>query len=244
MSFLKPWSSLLKNYAVIEPYGLYKPMYTGEVDKWDNETAKRHYEWFLSVIPERIKNLEQAIQSNPPDVNFKADFTLSSLDKLSKWLNQNMTTVIPKEEQELRVKSLEERAKKRFENAKNLQDKKIAFLLDLAKKEAEHEIGKPTLSNESLSLIFDSGIYGGEMLIRANPDKLAWDYSKKAPKYIDHHKVTVRLPKQKGVGYHGINFIHIFHLDFETIEKGEVDLKRRFIYNVEAEAYLGIKLPV
>ena len=46
---------------------------------------RRYYQWFMVVLPERIKELAEAVTETPGFEGWQPDFTPASLDALGQW---------------------------------------------------------------------------------------------------------------------------------------------------------------
>jgi hypothetical protein len=132
------------------------------------EEAREHYQWFISSIPQRILVLEGAVRSSGGEfANWNADMTPESLDVLAWWL-QNNVSLRGKTDQEI-----EESAQYWNMSAQEALDSRLV---------------QPTeLSDETISLAMDSGMYLGEVLRNNNP-LLTWRHFTKRRSDINYQK--------------------------------------------------------
>ena len=68
------------------------PPFSLEFHEMSKEELKSYYQWFMNSIPERIKILESAVQSTPGFENWKADFSVDSIELLDQWFSKNVVT--------------------------------------------------------------------------------------------------------------------------------------------------------
>lgn len=116
--------------------------------------AQEYFDWFVSVIPERIGVLNGLVQENEPLISKGLDVTNpDSLIPLGNWLKENVSAV------------------KRTENELQTLKKNVVGPL---RHISDQVIQDWELSPESLSLAYDVGMYFGEVLIAEQPEKLKW----------------------------------------------------------------------
>jgi len=53
---------------------------------------RRYYQWFMDVLPERIKELAAAVRETPGFESWQPDFTPRSLDALGQWFAGQVET--------------------------------------------------------------------------------------------------------------------------------------------------------
>lgn len=134
-------------------------------EKTTKKEAKEYYRWFLSVLSERVQTLETYVRNSHkksfPD--WKADFSPASFADLGEWFAYHASKMeVPK-------KYLE------------MAHQNTPFLRDV-------EIENWTLSELTISLSMDIGIYYGQAL-RSYVDDLYWDIHPSRSKYfIDYHQ--------------------------------------------------------
>lgn len=127
--------------------------------------AKEYYRWFLSIMSERIQVLETYVRNSHKKLfpNWQADCTPASFAVLGEWFVYHASKMdVPK------------------------------MYLDMAKQNntllSHVEIENWSLSEQSISLSMDIGIYYGEAL-RSYSHDLYWDIHPSRSKYfIDYHQ--------------------------------------------------------
>ncbi|MEM1408519.1 MAG: hypothetical protein AAGG59_17175 [Bacteroidota bacterium] len=124
-------------------------------DEMTPKEGKITFDWFITIIPERIAILEKAIQQDYP--KWRADFTRKSLYDLGKWAKANvkMWKLSSEEKEEM----IRERGMSKFQ-------------ADMIREMEEK------LSPGSERIRFDAGIYLGETL-RKNIEHLEWKLEKR-----------------------------------------------------------------
>ncbi len=60
---MREFTTPLKEYGSLLP-----PVWSWREEEMTKQEAKEHFDWFLSIIPERIAMLEKVINANPPSV--------------------------------------------------------------------------------------------------------------------------------------------------------------------------------
>lgn len=135
------------------------PLIHFPVDKaFDEMTLKEGkitFEWFLSIIPERMAVLEKAVREDFPA--WRADYTRESLYDLGKWVKAHV-----------KMRKLGKQEKETI-----IRERKMGkFQADLIRETEEK------LSPGSERIRFDVGIYLGETL-RKNMEYLEWHLEKR-----------------------------------------------------------------
>lgn len=153
---MKEFKEYLNNYDIVNPpHGL-------NHHNWNKDQGIEHFAWMMASLPERINQLEGVVNSNPPEVNFVADFSRDSLHKLDEWLKENVTFVYFSEGDR--------------ENMKKSIDH------EYLKHSAEEIVPKYRLSAQNMSLAFDIGTYLGEVFRTLYPEKVRWICNSKTRK--------------------------------------------------------------
>lgn len=136
---------------------------------WDSNTAKKYFQWFMSAKDERIKILEEAVQSTPGFEHWKADFSKESLYALQPWFE----SVVEK-------RALTEEEKKLFMRQYN------GTIWAKTTNPPEWVVTDLTRSIEH-----DVGIYFSEVLIKHNPN-LSWGQNLTAKRSPDFNRPVVQ----------------------------------------------------
>lgn len=74
----------MKEYSIIE-----LPIYP-DLKNRSKEDLKEYYEWYINIMPERLKQLSSVINANKSYISWKADYSPNSLEKLGKWFFENV----------------------------------------------------------------------------------------------------------------------------------------------------------
>lgn len=120
--------------------------------------------WFLSIIPERIRVLENAIRSDQGPEGWSADLTAGSLDVLGQWFEAQVET--------------------RELNPAELAEYRAGMTIDVP-------IETWDLTNRTYSLAMDIGMYLGESILRAWPGRLRWEQQLKSKRDADYGQLTI-----------------------------------------------------
>ncbi len=151
-------------------YTLNTPPFYGNWSVLSRNQAKIYYEWYIEHIPKRIEVLQQALRTSKEDSyqEWIATKTKLSLDVLGKWLVDNVTVTPVKEER--RQEIIQER--------EAVIPKKYLSILELPDEE---------LSEQTLSIIIDVGMYLGETFRHHFP-QVQWELYTKNKRYIDYQR--------------------------------------------------------
>lgn len=153
--------------------------FAGSIQHFDRPKARAYYKWFMSVKDERVKILETAVRTSGSFENWKADYSITSLTLLQKWL-ESVIEKRPFTQRESEILS------KRF----------IGTMLET---EADTDELPPwTLTEITESICHDVGIYFAEVLLRNNPS-LKWGQNVRSKLYIDRNYPIVQ-------GFRGMDF--------------------------------------
>lgn len=129
-------------------YSRFQPQTATPFRDMDAKQARAYYEWFLQVIPHRLEELRHCLEANG-GAGIPLDFTFESFALLSAWFGTKVG--------------------RRPLTAAELAQERAAMPEWL-----ESEISQDTLTEETLSLCMDVGIYLGETFRRQYP-KLKWE---------------------------------------------------------------------
>lgn len=162
-----PTGGILMTYVLFQP-----PSFT-PFHMMERKEAVAYFEWFIEQISHRVHILEQIVRSSDNYQNWPADCSVASLDTLSKWFL------------------------KFSENRPRTQDE-----IERARREIPDglhsiEVREWTLTDMTVSLAMDIGIYMGQVLI-ANHTNLSWELLTKPKNSIDYQQpVIAGFPKRK-----------------------------------------------
>lgn len=156
----------MMDYELIEPpFGLrLKDRMDLDFEKLTKREARAYAAWFHEQAPKRIALLVRAVRSTPAYEDWVSDFSLESLDALTRWLAQKAA---------VRRRSLEE----------------IEDYLRIAPPwiEKVRGVGEFDLSEETYSLCYDIGMYFATVL-EANLKGLRWTIVERPKRSIDIHQ--------------------------------------------------------
>jgi hypothetical protein len=140
------------NYKLIDiPEEFRGTLISGDyINQFDRETAKRYFQWYMSIKNERIITLEKAVQTTKRFEAWKADLSIKSLIELQYWFEKVVEKRPTTEEEKKAYMS-------QFSDVYEIIEDPIEW----------------TLRDETESLCHDVGIYFAEMLMKNNPH-LIW----------------------------------------------------------------------
>jgi len=184
-------------YEIIKP----PKAYANPLEATRDE-AETYWHWFLDNKTNRLKILESYIRSFEKYKDWRGDFSQGSLEVLEKWLESEPVEIRKLDEEEI---------------------KKIRASYD--QKYKNMGISDWTLSNKSISLGFDVGLYLAETFSHHYPN-LNWMLFQKRAKYIDNNQ-----PVLKGFGNDCFNPDRIGQVIMRKVASGNrSDLLK--LYNV------------
>ena len=129
------------------------------------EELKEYYKWFMTVMPNRIAQLEKIINATHKYEEWRADYTKESLCDLGNWF---------KEEVKTRERTVEE-----------LEKIEASLIFPI-------EINKEELTNKTFSLVIDIGMYFGQVMLHTVPETQWIHILKGSSKHIDYGQPVVR----------------------------------------------------
>jgi hypothetical protein len=160
-------------------YSIIQPPFTLNFRNMARVEANNYFNWFMDQLPIRIHELESAVQSVPSYENWRADFTLASLEKLGQFFYEHVETRKRTEEE---VAAIYKEAPDWFRNV---------------------EVEDWELTNRSFSLAIDIGMYLSQVFEK-NLVGLEWTLVKKPKNDINYQQ-----PVLKGAGKLVFNPVHI-----------------------------------
>jgi hypothetical protein len=125
-------------------------------------------EWFLAILPVRMRTLEEAVLATQGFERWRANETPDSLNTLGEWLATQVET----------------RALTAEESAQALKEMPPQFKGILPIEQWE-------LTNRTYSLAMDCGMYLGQVMLRAHPTRLHWGQDLRDRRSMDYGQVLV-----------------------------------------------------
>jgi hypothetical protein len=126
---------------------------------------EEYFRWFFEVMEERIRQLTGLVRASPGWQIWRPDYTPSSLESLGDWFPGQVET---------RLRTQEE----------------INQIADALKFPARIPINERTLSERTLSLSIDVGMYLGQVMIK-NHSTLKWEHYLPGKRFADHGQPVV-----------------------------------------------------
>src|SRR5579871_132760 len=74
------------------PYVTIQPPFTLKLREMPKKELHRYYQWFMDVLPQRIKELSAAVRETPGFESWQPDCTPASLDVLGQWFTGHVET--------------------------------------------------------------------------------------------------------------------------------------------------------
>jgi hypothetical protein len=164
----------MKNYKIISP------PFTLNFKRMSPKELKAYYEWYLSLLPERINMLSNTVQSTSRYEKWAADLSPASLDTLGKWFSENIRT----------------RKRSGAEKEERYSHSPAWF--------RKVDIGDFELTNQTFSLAIDIGMYLSQVFVK-NIVGLKWLHAVKARKDDVHYG----QPVIAGFGHLYFNPVHM-----------------------------------
>lgn len=125
-------------------------------------------EWFLDILPARIRILEEAVLATQGFERWRANETPDSLNTLGEWLATQVETVARTSEE---LTQLREQMQPQFRDILPIEDWE--------------------LSNRTYSLAMDCGMYLGQVMLRTHPARLRWDQDLRDRRSMDYGQVLI-----------------------------------------------------
>lgn len=139
-------------------YQIAQPPFTLKFWEMTKKELKAYCEWFHAQIPERIKEVAEAVRQTPGFEVWQADYTPASLDALGQWFAAQVET------------------RKRTEGEIDEIKTESSFPIDIPSQE---------LTNRTFSLAMDIGMYLSQVFLR-NHRSLKWEQPFGNRKFIDY----------------------------------------------------------
>lgn len=138
---------------------------------FSKKDALVYFEWFEKIKGERVRYLKQEVERENP--KHSLNYTRNSFSGLTKWLISKIDFVHPSDYE---VRKFNDKMKKTPELANIIKPINI------------------TLAQELVSIIFDIGIYYGEMIIK-NCENYKWGFTLKPKSYV-HYAQPILIAKK------------------------------------------------
>ena len=139
-------------------YSTIQPPFALNLRDMPKDELKRYLEWFMEVLPERVKGVVEAVRETPGFETWQADYTPASLDTLGQWFAGQVETRIRTQEELQKIQSQQQ------------------FSMDVPNEE---------LTNRTFSLAMDIGMYLSQVLLENYPF-LKWEQPLGNKKFIDY----------------------------------------------------------
>ncbi len=121
------------------PYATIQPPFTLKFREMSKQELKDYFRWFFDVLPERTRELAEAVRQTPGFETWQPDLTPASLDTLGNWFATQAET---------RQRTQEERQEIASRSAYPI------------------EIPNEELANRTFSLAMDVGMYLSQVLVK------------------------------------------------------------------------------
>jgi hypothetical protein len=123
-------------------YAIIKPPFTLRFREMPKKTLDAYRMWFHEVIPTRLTELTKVIKSTAGYESWEPDLSTNSLDMLGHWFEGQVTT-----------------RKKHAEELEEMRER-LTFPIEIPEEE---------LTNRSLSLAMDIGMYFAQVILKSLP---------------------------------------------------------------------------
>lgn len=142
-------------------YSIIQPPFTLKFREMPKAELKSYFEWFMTVMPERLVELNAAVREAVP--TWAGDFSPESLDVLGKWFEGQVETR-PKTQDEI-----------------DGLKAKLTFPIDVSGEQ---------LTNRTFSLAMDIGMYFSQVVIN-NLEGTKWNQPLKNEKFADYGQPVI-----------------------------------------------------
>lgn len=146
----------------MKKYEIISPPFSLDFKNMSKKELQGYYEWYISIIPERLDILTNTVKSTNGHEDWIPDFTPESLDELGQFFFENVET---RKKTKKEIKNIYNNAPDWFKNV---------------------EVDDWELSDRTFSLAIDIGIYLSQVFIK-NHSELSWKHVLKGRKdYISY----------------------------------------------------------
>lgn len=139
-------------------YTTIQPPFTLNLREMPKKELDRYFQWFMDVLPQRVKGLAEAVRETPGFETWRPDCTPASLDTLGQWFAGQVET---------RKRTQDELQKIRTQQQ---------FPVDIPEDE---------LTNRTYSLAMDIGMYLSQVFLKNFPF-LKWEQPKGDKRFVDY----------------------------------------------------------
>src|SRR5437762_11965914 len=73
-------------------YAIIQPPFTLKFREMSKAELKGYYDWFMNVLPDRLRQLRAAVRESPSHASWSGDFSPESLGELGEWFAQQVQT--------------------------------------------------------------------------------------------------------------------------------------------------------
>jgi hypothetical protein len=139
-------------------YQIIQPPFTLQFREMSKQELKDYFQWFLDVLPTRIRELASAVRQTPGFETWQLDGTPASLNALGEWFATQ-------------AEAGQRTSEERVEIAN-----RSAYPIDISNEE---------LTNRTFSLAMDVGMYLAQVLLKNHPS-LRWEQPFGSKKFVDY----------------------------------------------------------
>jgi hypothetical protein len=139
-------------------YNIIQPPFTLKFREMSKTELKDYFKWFMSIAPERVNELNNAVTQTPGYETWQPDKSPASLEALGEWLAGQVETR-PRTEEELNE--------------------------IMSQSPYPIEVSGNELTNKTFSLAMDTGMYLSQVFLQNHP-ALRWNQEFGSKKYIDY----------------------------------------------------------
>jgi len=150
------------------------PFLSLDIRNMSKKELKSHFNWFLEIIPERMKKLARTVRETPGFEGWKSDCTPDSLGPLGEWLGMQVETRPVTNEEILEFEQYRQEQLKKFKG--NFNQESLLKVL---------EPPNEKLTDRTVSIIMDVGIYLSQVLMR-NHLTLRWELPLGSKRFVDY----------------------------------------------------------
>ena len=123
-------------------YHIIQPPFSLKFREMTRAQLQEYYAWFMDILPERIRQLERTVRDHPEFGSWTPDSTVESLESLGAWFATQIET--------------------RSKTADELEDVRARLTFPV-------DVPGDALTNRTLSLAMDIGMYFSQVMMKAVP---------------------------------------------------------------------------
>lgn len=199
-------------------YPTIQPPFTLDFPRMSKSELADYREWFLDILPARIRILEEAVYTTQGFERWRADETPESLNALGEWFTSQVETRTCTSEE---LMQLQEQTPPQFRNILPTE------IWDL--------------TNRTYSLTMDGGMYLGQLMLRTHPTGLRWDQDLRDKRDANYGQILI-----VGTGVVSMNTVGFFVGMAKSFMRKTVKRDLRAVYDIWSgpESGLFVPLPV